>query len=197
MRAVRLGFFLGLALLVSACARTPPVPNYDYDPAANFSALHTYDWQAGGSSVQDHDPRLENALFDRRLREIVDRQMPLKGFRQDTSRPPDFFAAYHLLIEKRTHGYAPYPYYGYGAPYFSPWWRSGFGWYGMGGWDGQDVYWREYESVTLLLDFLDPASGRLIWRGTARNVVDFAQSPVEQAEELQAAVRFLLTRFPP
>jgi hypothetical protein len=193
-QAFRLGFFLGLALLVSACARTPPVPNYDYDRAANFFVLRTYDWRAGGSSVQDHDPRLENALFDRRLREIVDRQMQLKGFRQDASSPPDFLAAYHLLIEKRAHGYAQPPYSGYGYPYYSARRFYRPGWYGA---YDQDVYWREYESVTLLLDFLDPASGRLIWRGTAREAVDFTQSPVEQSEALQTAVRFLLTRFPP
>lgn len=192
----------GLVLLVSACAVTPPVPNYDYDPSANFAALQTYAWQPGGSSIQEHDPRLENALFDQRLREVVDHQLLLKGFRQDASRPPDFLAAYHMLVEKHAHGVVQSPSYYYGYGYGSLFYpaRRGFapGWYGAGAWpyDG-DLYWQEYETVTLLLDFLDPASGRLIWRGTARDVIHFAQDPAKQKSALNDAVRFMLTRFPP
>jgi hypothetical protein len=191
---MRFGFCLGLALLFTACATRPRVPNVDYDPSANFSALQTYAWQMGGSSIPNHDPRLENALVDQRLREVVDHQMLLKGFRQDATGSPDFLAAYHLLIEKRAHGTALSPYYGYGYPYYFPWRYYGPGWYGP---YAQDIYWREYESVTLLLDFLDPASGRLIWRGTAEDVIDVTRNAAAQKQGLDAAVRFLLTRFPP
>lgn len=188
----RSGFCLGLVLLLTACATRPPVPDIDYDPSANFSTLRSYAWQIGGSSIQDHDPRLENPLFDQRLREVVDHRMLLRGFRQDAARPPDFLAAYHLLIEKSAHGYASPPFYG--DPYYSPWRFHRPGWYGP---YEQDIYWREYENVTLLLDFLDPASGRLIWRGTAKDVTGLSQSAAEQKRDLDAAVDFLLTRFPP
>jgi hypothetical protein len=116
--------------------------------------------------------------------------MQVRGFRPDTGGHPDFLAAYHLLIDKRAQGHAPY----YGYPYFSPWAYYGPGWYGP---YGQDIYWREYESVTLLLDFLEPASGRLIWRGTAKDVLDLTETPAEQKRKLDATARFLLTRFPP
>jgi hypothetical protein len=55
----------------------------------------------------------------------------------------------------------------------------------------------QYEVGTLLVDFIDPATKRVIWRGTAQSRVNESRDPEERQALLRAAVERLLAQFPP
>lgn len=54
---------------------------------------------------------------------------------------------------------------------------------------------RYVETGSLVIDLLDAASGKVVWRGHASGVLGYG--PKEVAAQIDAAVAELLTRFPP
>ena len=68
----------------------------DFDPEADFTALHTYDWivtptNATGS-VQAAIAR--NSLLDKRIKASVNDELAKKGYMQNAE-APDFLVLYH------------------------------------------------------------------------------------------------------
>ena len=53
-----------------------------------------------------------------------------------------------------------------------------------------------YEEGTLVIDILDPATGKHIWRGYAQAKVDEARSPAEREKRVREAIGLILDRFP-
>ena len=51
----------------------------DYDLSKDFSGLKTYDWQTG-TQPKTGDIRVDNPLFDDRIRSAVDRSLLEKGY---------------------------------------------------------------------------------------------------------------------
>lgn len=182
-----------LALTASACTSVAlRRPNIDYDPAASFAALRSFAWKETGVSVPSHDPRLENPLFEGRVRGAVEQGLGGRNLHPaPTPASADVLVAVHLLSEKRLYGHVSPPFYP--SPYFFP---RRFHYYGWSG-PGLDMHWSERDSITLLLDLIDPRSGKLIWRGTAKDALDPEQTPEEQRTRLDAVTGFLLSGFPP
>ena len=56
---------------------------------------------------------------------------------------------------------------------------------------------REYEQGTLLLDFVDPETRQLLWRGSASARIRPSSSPEESQKRANEAVAAMLERFPP
>ena len=54
-----------------------------------------------------------------------------------------------------------------------------------------------FEEGSLVLDVLDPQSGKLIWRGVARARLDFQAPPDVKEKRLNLAVQRLMKDFPP
>jgi hypothetical protein len=54
-----------------------------------------------------------------------------------------------------------------------------------------------FEEGSLVLDVLDPQSGKLIWRSVARARLDMATSPEVKEQRLTLAVQHLMKDFPP
>jgi hypothetical protein len=70
--------------------------------------------------------------------------------------------------------------YYYGGPYY----RGG-------------VYSYYYQEGTLVLDFIDAESKKLIWRGTAKAYLEKEQTPEELDKIVNEAVEKILMNFPP
>ena len=58
-----------------------------------------------------------------------------------------------------------------------------------------DVY--QYEEGTFILDFVDPESMELIWRGIAQGELRNYSSPVKRYERIDEVVQKVLSNFPP
>jgi len=151
---------------------------YDYDTKTDFASLKTYDWL----------PIPAKADIDRlnveRIKNAVNSQMVAKGLRK-TPDNPDFLIASHVGKKGKVR-IADWG-YGYG--------RQGRYWGGYGGPRGVDVY--EYEEGSLILDFVDAKSKKLIWRGSAKAQTNTVKTPEKREKLITEAVQKILDKFPP
>ncbi len=154
--------------------------NSDYDRSVNFEGLRTYDWLPEPQQKQ-HSPQVENTLVKARVRHAVERELDNKGYRK-VSEAPDFYLAYHTAVQKKVE-VQTVPAGG----------RRGR----RGGWGGvyTDVY--EYDEGTLILDIVSAGKQELMWRGTAKAVMNWKGSPETKTENINEAVGKILERFPP
>ena len=142
----------------------------DYDPGYDFSKLKTYSWIPNPQLAQSDE------LFDKNFRGSMDKQLAAKGFSQTDSNP-DFKVAYHGDVQSKV----DVTNWGYRYP----------GWYG-----GVEVY--QYEEGTLIVDFVDAASGELIYRSTIKAEIDRRSSDFERRQKrINEAVEKILKDFPP
>ena len=55
----------------------------------------------------------------------------------------------------------------------------------------------EYDEGSLIIDLLDPTSRRIMWRGVIQAELSRDSTPEERTARIDAAVRKILTKFPP
>lgn len=195
-RFFRLPWLVVCCLALAACSAVSPQVSYDYDPSADFIGLKQFAWAEPAAQRLADDPLLNNSLLDDRIKSVIEHQLLLKGIRRIDEGAPDFRVAYHVLTRK--HGMAmpgayPYgPFYPYGMGF-------GYGRYPgyYGAWDMPGGYWQEYETRSLIVDFINPATGKQIWRGILDDALDFTGDPSEQKYRLDAKVQYLFRKFPP
>lgn len=173
---------IGAALLALALADCSSVRiDTDYDPNADFSALRSYAWLAE-TQPPTGDPRIDSALVDARIRGAVDAQLAERGLVEVDASRADFLVAYHVAVERRLDVQTIY--------------RS----YGRAGWGGagySDTVVRDYEEGTLLIDFLRPRTGDLLWRGSAQARLREQRTPEARDAYAQMIVGKILAAYPP
>ena len=161
--------------------------NTDYDPTVAFSDLNTYKWIP---DLQKNLP-VENSILDSRIRFAVDNQLAAKGYKKVSTETANFRVAYYLTTQERHTVTTSYYDYGYASGRH---WRRG----GMyGGSVRAETHVDTYEEGTLILDFVDPVTKKLIWRGTAQAEIDRYASAQAKQERLNEAVGLMLEQFPP
>ncbi len=171
-------------VLLSGCA-TVHVSS-DWDTAVQFSNYKTYAW-VPGPQPKTGNYRLDDSLLDTRIREAVDRVMAAKGFGKVKEGTPDFWVRYGVSIEGKIDVINdPTPYYTspYGGAY-APWPT----------WGG--TYVSQYDEGTVVLEFGDAKTKKLIWRGTASTVVEPSKSPEKRKRKIDKGIEKLLRDFPP
>lgn len=179
-----------LACILTGCATSYDISR-DFDPATNFSALHTFAWMPddtghSGDAVVDSD-----TLLRERLQNAVERELLMKGYRKEAAlgKTPDFWVTFHAAMKRKVEVTTYSGYYGYG------WW--GYPWGYMGGGLGPQAYVRDYDERVIVLDFVTPATRKLLWRATARNALDEDATPQERTEQIDRIIRQMLKGFPP
>ena len=55
----------------------------------------------------------------------------------------------------------------------------------------------QYKEGTFILDFIKPASKNLIWHGSARVALDYADTPEKRDKLIKEAMKKILQNFPP
>jgi hypothetical protein len=157
----------------------------DFDPAASFTGLKTYDWTKAAKKVTGN-PRLDDPALDKRIRGLIESQLAAQGYTKVSGGTPDFLVGYHVALEKKLAVSTMNDYYGY---------RAGWGWsYGAGtGTMMPQSYTYEYEQGSLIIDVVNPETHDLIWRGSAQAEVNRKKGN----EQLTEAIKRILERFPP
>jgi hypothetical protein len=181
LRATRILTVLIAAAALSGCS-TMKI-HTDYDPGRDFSRLQSYAWLPSPPQ-RTGDPRIDNSLLNARIRTAVDAQVAERGYRMTSPEEADFLISYHAGLENKLDVNTIHSSYGYGRGR----------WYGGG---GSETIVREYEQGTLLLDFLDPKTRELMWRGSASDRIKRKDSPEESQKRVNEAVAAILKRFPP
>ena len=192
---------LGLVLVTGLISCSGRLVRSDYDREINFARLETFDWK----SESEYSPSkglAKNSLFEKRLRKAVEAELVAKNLSKQAN-SPDFLIAYSVEVEDKVdvrsdrfgygygygHGYR-HGYYGFG--YRSRYYGFGYGsgYYGNGG-----LYGYQYKEATLILDFIDPASNELLWRGVYIDEID--DSGIMTEDKIHEAVKHILEKFPP
>lgn len=199
----RLKIFFGLVLITGLMSCSRSLVKSDYDREINFVNFKTYSWMGQPKYTGTNGIAL-NTLFEKRLKNAVEEELKAKGFQKKTDDNPDFLIDYTVKVVDKvdltSNGYDYYPgYYGFG--YWPGYNRFGFRsrYYGFGygssfyGAGGLDVY--QYKEGTLILDFIDPESKELIWRGLYSDEID--RSGIISEEKINKAVKEILKQFPP
>ena len=176
MHCIKTAFLVCVCVYVSSCARV--LVTHDYDKGFDFAAYKTYGWHPVERSIEMND------LLISRVKDAVNRELQLKGFTLEPEKP-DFFIAIHTVTRQKLSitdwGYSTGSY-----------WHRGYG-FGVGG----GISSRTYEEGTLMIDMVDGAENKLVWRGTATDIVDPVMSPEERTAEINNAVSLILREFPP
>lgn len=191
MKRILVTLALGIALgagLEAAKIKTRAEP----DPTFDFSALHTWAWDADAGDVimartAKDDPAPLKQFIDPLIRKFVEAEMTKKGLTVAASGTPDVQLHYYVLVTIASNGqfmgqFLPaVPYWG--LPPFAPSTTS------------LDVA----TQGSLVLDALLPGEvdrRRVVWRGMAQSTVEDGDADAVRQQRLQKAATELIKRFP-
>ncbi len=181
MRPPTLSFIAAAGLVLAGCASVPV--STDYDPAFDFGPYRSFSWLEEKQPLTG-DLRLDNPLLDQRLREAIERALIARGYKKSGG-AADFVVGYHLSLTQRYDVSTLQSHYGYGPG----WNRVGYG--------PADTIVTEYEEGTLVIDVVDRAADRLVWRGQAYGRVRESAAPEEREQRVNRVVESILADFPP
>ena len=180
-------FALAPALcLLTACAGFSI--RYDFDPTVTFTALKTYDWYSVEAKGPGKQGGSENPIMERRIRSAVDRELAARGYRLEPSGEADFLVtAYPMYRDRLVQSFTTLgP--GWGAWGPRPWgygFASGY----------QEV--QSYREGSLVLEVRDRKTRQMVWQAAAMDALSGLSDPKDADEQVAAAVKKLLEKFPP
>jgi len=161
-------FAIALGQAVSAQQVT-----YNFMPGTDFTKYHTYKWVEIPSNIHP------NQIVDAEIRQAVNNVLADKGFTLVTGEKADLYVGYQCSVDQERQWSA----WGMGG---------GLRWGGMGTATSSTI-----SNGTLAVDFYDPTSQQLIWRGQATQTLNLSGNQQKDMQRLNKAVAKLLRHFPP
>jgi len=171
-----LGRLLATELLAVALASCAPINVGSYvDRRINFAQYGTYDW-GPVEAFATGDPRLDNnPFFQERLTHAVESRLAARGLEKSTSATPQLLIHYHASVSQQ----------------ISP---DGAD-QNNGSCAGCQPY--VYEAGTIVLDFIDTRTNRLVWRGwTEGSIEGVINNQAWMEKRIDEAVARILEKFP-
>jgi hypothetical protein len=111
---------------------------HKFMPGTDFSKYHTYKWVEVPSNIHP------NQIVDQEIRQAINNVLASKGFTLATGDKADLYVGYQCAVDQEHQ--------------WNAWGMRGFG--GMGQATSSTI-----QNGTLAVDFYDPSSQQLIWRG--------------------------------
>jgi uncharacterized protein DUF4136 len=173
LRLIRLATLLIVALTLTGCV--PMRVNSFVERGSDLTRYRTYEW-ASDDELVTGDPRLDdNPFFLERLQADVDHHLAVRGFEKTVVGPPDLLVHYHVRIDQRLDVNSADRKYGYC--------------------DNCEPY--VYDAGTILIDFVDARTRKLVWRGWAEGTMEgFIDNQDWMEQRIEEAVTRILARFP-
>ncbi len=161
----------------------------DHDPSADFSALRTFAWSPDPPYISG-DARVTDPDVHDMIRGAISAQLPAHGI-AETANDPDLWVNYSLILETTTdlrtlNDFHDYPFVGVD---FSRATELGFG--------SGATYVHELTEGTLVLDFVEPESRKLLWRASAQTSVHENPSDERRRTRINNALKRMLRHYPP
>lgn len=162
-------------LALTSCAGIRVMSYLETD--ADFTRYQTYNWTPV-SALSTGDPRLDNnPFFNERIQTSVESHLARRGVEKSTSDAPDLLLHYHASVSQRVDVNAVDRQRGYC--------------------DAGNCQPYVYESGTLVVDFVDRRTNRLVWRGWAEGAVDGVVDNQRWLDDrIDDAVTQILKRLP-
>jgi hypothetical protein len=181
MKAIKIVLVLIFVGFIVSCSKTYNVKS-NYDRQVNFADLKTYDWLTVPESATLDKGAIQN------IKNAVNTQLKAKGLAAASSNP-DFLIAEHVgkqsKVETTDWGYGYRPH------------RETMGGYGGGYSGASKPTLRQYEEGVLILDFIDPKTKEMIWRGSVKAEIKKGNTPEKSEKLINEAVRKILRNYPP
>ncbi len=167
----------------------------DYDQEYDRDTVKTYAWmETAETSVKDSDPLLHSRIVNG-----IEHYLTLGGL-TETEGDPDVYVTYHGSSKEELSVNTSSVGVGYGYPS-----SMGYGHYGgYGGYYGSHyggVYGgtasttvTSYQVGTLLIDVWDAKTEKLIWRGTAANIV-VSDNPKKMSHKIDKALEKMIKKW--
>lgn len=168
----KISVVLGVVLLASVASKGQDV-KYNFMPGTDFSKYHTYKWVQIPSNVHP------NQIVNQEIIAAINNVLASKGFTLATGDKADLYIGYQCAIDQERQWNA----WGMGG---------GLRWGGMGSATSTTI-----TNGTLAVDFYDPTSQQLIWRGQATNTLNPSGNQEKDMQKLNKATQKLLKNFPP
>ncbi len=185
MRLYELVLLVCLASFWLACSGSQITVRHDSDPSTDFSKLKTFNWMElpeeipqGTRDVLDRFPDLHTLT-----QTVVENRLQKKGYEM-RSADADFLVVYHLLLQAKEYVDVSQP-YNYGS--YGRVWSNAM---------KKSTFKKTFVEGTLIIDFVDPKTREIIWRGEASKVVDKQTSPEKRDRNVGEAVKQILKKFP-
>lgn len=159
----------------------------DYQSNHDFTQMETFAWK---DAVQKKtgDIRIDSQLINDRIRRAVDQVMTKKGFIKTADTSPDLHIEYQYVISKKLESRPVSTGVGFG---YGSWGRAG----GVAISTGTDI--REYDEGLLLVNFLNPKTGELLWQGKSTRIVKTHSTPEKITQDIDMTIEKMLDQFPP
>ena len=186
-----------LAIFLTSLAACSTVKtSSDYNKDSDFTSYKTFSWLAKTDSNVASNPTVVNQIMDERIRSSINSQLSTQGYQKLESNA-DLIINYNVLTQDNV-DVTSYNTYGGMGPSWG--WRGGFGHRGMsvgmhGGYS--DIEVDNYKSGTLIIDFIDPKTNKLIWRGMGSKRIPSSTTPEKLDKLVNLVVESILNNFPP
>ena len=165
-----------MMLILAGCTRSIEV-SYDYDLQQDFTNLRTYAW---------YDRVIApSQVIENRTRKAVDTVLYHRGFRYvEPDGVPDFRISFTAVGEPTL----PVDEVSARLAYNDGAWRSPV---------TANAVAPKYTRGTLIIDFIEPVEGRLLWRGVGSGPLDKDRWQSQKEGDILEAARAILQQFPP
>ena len=148
MKRLTFAFGIGLLLAMTSVASAQSIQT-DYDHSFNLARLKTYDFYQ--QERKPGDPLAASPLNDRRIHNALDSQLRAHGFTNVTGSKPDFHIAYYVTTRRALD---------IRDNRFGVLQRMG------------SINVNQVTEGTIVVVFVDPATGQEVWRGLTTDTVD-------------------------
>jgi len=142
----------------------------DFDPKADFSEYETFAWlEQDPPAEASTDPMISELVLDR-IHVAVDRGMAAQWMQMVPAEEAQLLVAYHISIEQRVQ--ITDPYYAYDTA-------------------------KTYDEGTLVIDFIDAKTNKLVWRGVGQTRLRSYKTPEQRQQRVDEVVDKIFEQYPP
>lgn len=187
MKIFNVARFISMALMlamITACSSIPV--SQDFEQGFDFSSLKTFAWDSNEENQWGLAD--SNELVDRRILSAIQNTLTTKQFSQVDKENADFLVLYNVEVEQRISSSNVS-----GGVSMGRSTRSRHGSIGFS--TGSQV--RVYDQGTLLIDVIDVASDKLVWRGVSSQALPNLSDPQRLTDHINSTVAAILKQFPP
>ena len=189
---MKLTLATGLSLLLFAGPAIAEKVYIDFDRNYDFDKPTTFAWSTTAETSVEGD----NPLLHSRIRNSIEHYLSQGGL-TEVSENPDVYVTYHTSSEHEMS--LETTRFGYDYPDSWTWDRYGYG-HGYGGWGNKyggvaasTSRVTTYEVGTLVVDVWDASEKRLIWRGTAANIM-VTDNPNKMTNRIDKALQTIVKK---
>lgn len=149
-----------LIVLLGACQSIQV--ERDFDTNRDFAAYRSWSWQDPAVTYSPDDPRLKSDLTEQRIRTATAEQLDQRGLRPAANgAAADLRVQAVMVVENRQNQVSTYQGGFWGGPWGGYW----------GGPAYSETRTLDYKVGTLQIDLFDGRDGKLVWRGSAEQIL--------------------------